>query len=337
MSLETLKKQLAEKNVSGIYVFTGKEDYLKKFYIGKITDCLGLSKDDAFNFLSADATITGLQIEDYCYSAPVFAPKKLLYISVFDCDEARADINAAFCALEESFPQWCVIIINEQSTENPLGNNFVKCVLDNAKNNTIRVDVPLRTTAELTQWLLRHAQAEGVNMTKQSAEYLLSVTDNSMYNLTGEIGKLFCASDTVDEALIDKMVIKTIDAGVFDLTNAILARNAALAMELFSDLYLKVPDVMIMGTVYSCFTRLYRIALLNRQGLNRNEIASKIGKISPYAVGKNLELLKSISLEDLRRIIARCADVDDSLKRFAKDKRREMEIFILSIINMLKK
>ena len=42
MSLEILKKQLADNKISGIYVFTGKEDYLKKFYIGKIKAVLVL-------------------------------------------------------------------------------------------------------------------------------------------------------------------------------------------------------------------------------------------------------------------------------------------------------
>ncbi len=336
MSLEILKKQLADNKFCGIYVFTGKEDYLKKFYIGKMKTSLGISEDDAFNFLSINAgVVSGLQIDDYCQGAPVFADKKLLYISCFDSDEMRADIADVFANLDANWPDWCVVIVDEQSTESPIAKNFASEILKNAKTNSLNVDVPLRSAGELCSWILRHAQAEQVSMTKSAAEYLLSVTDNNMYNLSSEMAKLFAASDTVDEMLIDKMVIKTVDARIFDLTDAILVCDASKSIELFRELYEKNPDTMIMGSIYNCFTRLYQTALYSGQGLSKNEIASKTG-MKPFVVGKNLELLKRISLKELRAIIELCVEADDSLKRFAKDKKREIEIFILHLINMLK-
>ena len=336
MSLEILKKQLADNKISGIYVFTGKEDYLKKFYIGKIKAVLGLSEDDAFNYLCVNAEgLFGLQVDDYCQSAPVFAEKKLLYISCFDCDELKPDLADVFLNLNNSFPDWCVIIVDEQSTEHPVSKSFAAELLKGTKDISLKVDVPLRSRAELCAWILRHAKAENIEMTGDAAEYLLSVTDNNMYNLTSEMAKLFAASERVDEALIDKMVIKTVDASVFDLTDAILACDAAKALEMLSDLYGKTEDVIIMGTVYSCFTRLYQVALLCGQGMQKSEIAKKL-VISPWAVGKNLDLMRRISLKELREIIELCAGADDSLKRYARDKKREMEIFVLSLINKLK-
>ncbi len=337
MSLDILKKQLDNNDIHGIYVFTDKEDYLKKFYINKIKSALCISEDDPFNYLSVSASsLTGLQLDDYCRSAPVFAQNKLLYISCFDSDEQKADTTEAFLQLEKSFPDWCVIIIDEQSTEAPVSKNFVHGVLENVKSNSLRVAVPLRSTAELCTWILRHASAERVEMSKSAAQYLLSITDNNMFNLSNEMAKLFAAGEKVDEALIDKMVIKTVDARIFDLTDAILATDSAYAIELFRELYEKNPDTMIMGAIYNCFTRLYHTALCKEQGLSKNEIAAKMG-MKPFVVGKNMDLLKRISLKELRAIIELCAQADDSLKRFAKDKKREIEVFILHLINMLKK
>ena len=334
MSLEILKKQLSENDISGIYVFTGKEDYLKKFYINKIKTALRIPEDDAFNYLSVNAQgLTGLQVDDYCQAAPVFAEKKLLYISCFDSDEMSADVADVFKNLEGNYPDWCVIIVDEQGTEHPVAKNFTFALSENIE--ILKVDIPLRNVTELCTWILRHASAEKINMSKSAAEYLLSVTDNNMYNLSSEMAKLFAASDTVDEALIDKMVIKTVDARIFDLTDAILACDAAKAMELFGDLYEKNPDTMIMGAIYNCFTRLYQTALYSNQGLSKNDIAKKMAA-SPFAVGKNLNQLSRISINELREIIELCAQADDSLKRFAKDKKMEIEIFILQLINKLK-
>ena len=106
-------------------------------------------------------------MDDYCQAAPVFAEKKLLYISCFDSDEMSADVADVFKNFEGNYPDWCVIIVDEQGTEHPVAKNFTFALSENIE--ILKVDIPLRNVTELCTWILRHASAEKINMSKSSA------------------------------------------------------------------------------------------------------------------------------------------------------------------------
>jgi len=339
MSIEILKKQLKDNTLGGVYIFTGAEDYLKKFYIEKIKTSLNLTESDPFNYLSVTAEeLSETTLNDFLMNGPVFADKKLLYVTCFDCDDvAKISATGSLNILKEmkdSFPDWCVIIVNQQQTDSAVAKNFAK-ELSGALPFALNVDIPLRSTAELTSWILRHAAAEKVEISSETAEYLLSVTDNSMYNLSNEMKKLFAAADRVDKAVIDSLVIKTVDAKIFDFTDALAVGDAKKAMTLLDELYIHEEDTVIMGSIYSGFARIYIVSLLMQKGMDKNAIAGETG-YKPFAVGKTMESAKKISMSKLKKIITLCAETDDAMKNFTKDKKQAMEYLVLSIITILK-
>lgn len=338
MSIEILKKQLNDNAVGGVYIFTGAEDYLKKFYIEKIKSALNITENDPFNYLSITAeALSETALNDFLMNGPVFADKKLLYVTSFDCDDV-SKISAAgalniFKEIKNAFPDWCVIIVNQQQTDSPVSKSFAK-ELASALPFALNVDMPLRTASELTAWIMRHAKAENVKISRETAEYLLSVTDNSMYNLSNEMRKLFSASDRVDKATVDSLVIKTVDAKIFDFTDALIAGNAKKAMTLLDELYIHEEDTVIMGSIYASFARIYIVLLLMQKGLDKNAIAKETG-YKPFAVGKTMESAKKISMNKLKKIIHLCAETDDAMKGFTKDKKQAMDYLVLSIITIL--
>ena len=340
MSIDILKSQLASGSIGGVYVFTGEEEYLKKFYIGKIKSGLKIDESDAFNYLSVTAEdLTLMAFNDFFMNGPVFCDKKLMYITCFDSDDIAAigakDIIEALKDMKDSFPDYCVIIIDSAATDSPVSKNFAAESLKALGDKALEVRADKRGADELTAWILRHAAAEKVEMSRDAAEYLLSVTDNGMYNLTNEMAKLFGASDRVDRALIDLLVIKTVDARIFDFTDALISGNASRAFTLLHDLWEKEQDTVIMGSIYNSFTRMYIVKLLSEKGLGKSEIAQRTS-LKPYAVGKTLEAGRRISIETIRDIIADCMAADDNMKRFAKDKKMEMDVLTLRILSKLK-
>ncbi len=339
MSIDVLKSQLASNNISGVYVFTGEEEYLKKFYIGKIKSALGIDEGDAFNYLSVSAEdLTLTAFNDFFMNGPVFADKKLMQISCFDSDDVSSigaqGIVAAFNEMKDSFPDWCVIIIDCTYTLSQVSKNLAAEVLK-AFPGALEVRADKRTQSELITWILRHAKAENVEMSARDAEYLLSVTDNGMNNLSNEMSKLFGASNKVDRALIDSLVIKTVDARIFDFTDALISGKTSQASLMLHDLWEKEEDTVIMGSIYNSFTRMYIVKLLCEKGLGKSDIAAQTG-LKPFAVGKIMENSKNVSIETIREIISDCALADDNMKRFAKDKKMEMDLLTLRIISKLK-
>ena len=340
MSIDVLKSHLTSGNIGGVYIFTGQEEYLKKFYIGKIKSGLNIDEADAFNYMSVSAEdLTLAAFNDFFMNGPVFSDKKLMYITCFDSDDVSAisakDIVDALGAMKDSFPSYCVLIIDCTFTDSTVSKNFAAESKKALGNTALSIDIDKRSTGELTTWILRHAASEKVEMSRDAAEYLLSVTDNGMYNLTNEMAKLFGASDKVDKELIDSLVIKTVDARIFDFTDALISGDSTRAMALLHDLWEKEQDTVIMGSIYNSFTRMYIVKLLSENGLNKSEIAQKTS-LKPYAVGKTLDACRNISIETIRDIISDCMAADDNMKRFAKDKKMEMDILTLRIISKLK-
>lgn len=340
MSLDVLKEQLKENRLAGVYVFTGEEDYLKKFYVDKIKKAVGVDETDAFNYFSiASEDLTPTVLDDFFLNGPVFADRKLMYISCFDSDDTSklscTGVVNALGEMKDSFPDWSILVINQQATESPVSKSFAADCLKALGDCALEVKIEKRSTAELTAWILRHAKAENVEMDRSGAEYLLSVTDNGMYNLSCEMAKLFGASNKIDRALIDKMVIKTVDARIFDLTDALMTGNVSRAMTMLHELWDKEQETVLMGSIYNSFTRMYSVKLLTEKGLGKSEIAEKTG-MKPFVVGKTMDACRSVSLDTVRKIISDCAGADDNMKRFAKDKKMEMDLLILRIISHLK-
>jgi DNA polymerase III delta subunit len=107
-------------------------------------------------------------------------------------------------------------------------------------------------------------------------------------------------------------------------------------MIILDDLLEKFPDTMVLASVYNCFSRLYRVGLGKERGLSAVEIAKQFN-IKQGTVNKNLRILRSFSLDKIKRLIAICADADSELKRISRDKRKSMDVFLLRLMDCCKK
>lgn len=337
MSIEILRRQLKDKNISGIYLLSGREDYLKNHYLSEIKQAVLKNEDDPLNYISMQyKTLSAEQIYDFVEALPAFNDKKLLQIDCFDDDAIRTDINDAIVAIEKDWPDYCVIILNEQNTDAQNKKGILSDIIKRVKGHILSVAINEQDEALLTGWIMRHAEEYGKSINYAATKYLLSITDNNMNNLACELSKIFayCKGDTVSTTDIDAVTVKTMDAKIYELTDALLEKKAPLAKALADDLLEKQPDTMVLGAIYSCFLRLYRISLAKDAGMSGTAICSKLGMKS-FVLTKNLNILKKVSTQQVRRIIGLCSRTDDEIKRVSRDKPLAIDAFILKIFEML--
>ncbi len=77
MSLEKLKQQIQDGTLSGVYAFSGAEDYLKRHYIDLMRRKLVPDPEDPLNFVRLYyREATAAQVLDFALGLPVFAEKK---------------------------------------------------------------------------------------------------------------------------------------------------------------------------------------------------------------------------------------------------------------------
>ncbi len=335
MDLSTFKEQLKTSPESGIYLFSGREDYLKGYYISQLIHAVLPNGDDGLNYMHADyAQVRTLDITDYIQALPVFCERKLFHITALDTDSPRKDMNEIMVDLTKDFPDYLIVILDRQTTDTQVRSSCYSDIKKAASDHVYELIFNEQDIDMLKRWMARHAKAYNKTLKSDTAEYLLSITDNNMLSLRNELHKIctYTQSDTITIQDIDAVTVRTIDAQIYELADAIVAGNATKCMLFTDDLLEKFPDTMVLASVYNCFSRLYRVALCKEQGLSSGEIGKRLD-MKPGTVNKNLRILRSMSLNTVRQLIMICADADLELKRISRDKRKSIDIFFLRLMS----
>ncbi len=335
MDLSEFKLQLKNSSISGIYLFSGREDYLKQYYIEQLISSVLPNGDDGLNYLRVEySQVRVLDMTDYMQALPVFADRKILHITSLDTDTARKDIAEAIGVILKDFPEYLVVIFERQTTD-PQNQTVAFPDIKKLASSHIHELVLNEQDADLLKrWMIRRVASNEKVLSASAAEYLLSITDNNMLSLGNELSKI-CAYATGNEIRIqdiDAVTVRTIDAQIYELADAVLAGNASKCMICADDLLEKFSDTMVLASVYNCFSRLYRVGLGKARGLSAVEIAKQFN-LKQGTVNKNLRILRSFSMDKIKQMIAICVDADSELKRVSRDKRKSMDVFLLRLMD----
>ena len=115
MNISTFKEQLKTAPAPGIYLFSGKEDYLKNYYIEQLIHAVLPNGDDGLNYLHVDyAQTKPLDITDYLQALPVFSERKILHITSLDTDSIRNELTDVVASFVSDFPEYLIIIFDRQ-------------------------------------------------------------------------------------------------------------------------------------------------------------------------------------------------------------------------------
>ena len=334
MDLSELKLQLKNSAISGIYLFSGREDYLKQYYIEQLIQSVLPNGDDGLNYLRVEySQVRVLDMTDYMQALPVFADRKILHITALDTDTARKDIAEVMGDMAKDFPEYLVVVFDRQTTD-PQNQTVAFSDIKKAAASHVQ-DVVLneQDVDLLKRWMTRRATSCGKALTSAAADHLLAIADNNMLSLGNELNKIcaYAKGNEIRISDIDAVTVRTIDAQIYELADAVLAGDAEKCMLCADDLLEKFPDTMVLASVYNCFSRLYRVCIGKECGLSAAEIAKQYN-LKSGTVNKNLRILRSFSLSKIKRLISICVDADSELKRVSRDKRKSIDVFLLRLM-----
>lgn len=335
MTPKEWKEQLNQGDLSGMYFFSGREDYLKDFFIRELIAAVLPNGDDGMNYLRiAYDKANALSLTDYAQAFPVFAERKILYLTVTGDDDAKRDMGDAFAALAQNFPEYLTLIVLLQQTE---GSAKAYTELKKACAGAREIVLNEQEPAVLRPWLIRHAAADGKTLLPADAEYLLSLTDNGMLNLDHELKKItaYSKGESITRADIDAVVIRTMDAAIYELADAIIAADAEKTLRVADGLLEKSVDQIVLASVYNFFSRLCKVSLLKKEGVGSAEIASILG-LKSGSVRKFLKISDQIPFSKIKRFVSVCTAFDAEMKRTSRDKKTNMEVFFLRLIDLVK-
>lgn len=187
----------------------------------------------------------------------------------------------------------------------------------------------------MTRWTVNLFKTMGRTISPHDAEYLAQICSGGMTAVKNEALKLTAytlGKTEVKMADIRAVVTPTVENKIFEMLDAVIAKNPDTALKKLADLfYLKENEVKILALIASSADKLINTKIALDAGLSQTEIMMQLGLKSPFIAKKYISDCKKYSLGDLKRLVSACAETDALLKSTSISNKTLLELFIAEI------
>ena len=326
--MTVINRQIEAKEFSGLYLLTGTEPYLIAQYREKLTDAL-ISREDTMNLNIYKSE--GIRADEICQTAttmPFFADRRVVVI--LDSGYFKKG-NEEIQALCEELPAETVIIFAE--TEVDKRGRLYKHI---AKAGTVAVfDTPDEKT--LLIWLKSLFKEDGLAVDDAALYKLLSSVGMDMVALSSEVEKLKCYAlekGNVTEEDVEKVCVSQVEDKIFEMTDALSARDRDKVLRLYEDLLtLREPMMRTLALITRQYRILLKCSFAAGRGTPYGEIASFAG-VAPFFVKKYLAMAGNYTEQELLDCVERCQTADTNIKTGKQGDRMAVETLILDLLNV---
>lgn len=311
---EQLKTELKQKSLARCYVLYGEEDYLRRFYLEQIKKQLLDDLTADFNFHRLTPENFDLQMLSSSVEAlPMMAERSVVLVEDVDLFELPEAEREGVTAILSDLPDYCCLLLSYTDFK---PDKRKKKLWEALEKNAVLVEFHYQSETDLRAWIVRHFRAAGKQIAPELCNYLLQQCGLSMTRLHGEIQKIcaFSGAEAIVRADIDLVVEPTLDAVVFQLSDALAQRDFDRALERLSVLQkMQTEAISIVAAVGAQMRRLYVAKILQSEGKSASELAALCG-IAPYAAGKTMTQARRLSERFCRRAVLLCCETDYAIK-----------------------
>lgn len=257
---KSLKKHIKTAEFLPVYLFYGDEDYLKKVYIDTIVSKCVAPAFESLNFVRLEGKNTLLNdVIEQASIIPMMSEKRCIVIEDYKLDSLLDKEISAFQSYLESGYDTCVIIFLQKNPEfTPKKNMQIINLID--KFGAV-CTLKKRSGSDLIKPLIKSAEKQGCILSTQIATYLVNVVGDDFNVLINELNKVcnFAHQGEITRQHIDAVAVKTDDAKIYYLTNALMQKDFDKAYKVLHTLLRqKIEPGYILGTLISAYVDMYR-------------------------------------------------------------------------------
>ncbi len=328
-----LKKKLNSGEIGGVYLFYGDEVYIKDSFIKKMLDMVDDGGMADFNKIIFDGEKTDIsEIDDAVESFPVMCEKKIILIKdskVFS--KAKDEIKQYWQKRLDNLPDYVIIIFDEKSIDKR------NAVYKKLTSIGTAVEFEIMNDNDTVTWVERQVLNNKKKISKDVAQYFVSVCDAGLSNIKNELDKLLCYCETqIGKSDVDKIVSKAVGVRVFELTDHIMSKNPDKAIKILYDLKtIKEPAIRLMFILSSTFDKMLYSSLALAEGKSYSEIAPKI-KTTPYIAQKYANSARSFGENYLMDRIIAAANMDLDIKNGLISDWEALELYVIDSCEKIK-
>lgn len=340
MTLNEFNARLKASNPSGWYIFSGEEDYLKRFYHAKLREAT-LGEDTGFEIFN-HASFEGADIDlgalaEAIQSPPFMSDFKFIewrFASIAALKESELKIlEEEIFPLKEEFPS-SVFAICTTADGFDVGTAKRPSRLAKLLSGAFDIlDFPKSTEAQLLSWLKKHFDSEGIKVTLDSLGAMLFRVGHSMTLLANEVQKLSAylkanGRDNLTRADVELVCQSSPECDAFAIQNAIIESDINKAFAALSDMKARrVEPQVIIGMLSKTLSTLSSVSLLSDEGENFESIKNLLG-ISSYPLQLYLGAAKKLGTKKINESLAALLKADASSKWGGISGYQAIEMFI---------
>ncbi|MBD3360847.1 DNA polymerase III subunit delta [Candidatus Peregrinibacteria bacterium] len=302
-------KQIFTKKT--IYLFCGEDTYSsnkkikfwKNEFIKKYGDESNIEIIDGKNM---DTTRFSTNLE----TVPFLSDKRLLIVKDFLTAGSKDDQKKIAESLIKT-PDFCIVVFHENNSPNKTGSLFKKI----KQIGTIEEFNHL-TPAQLTKWILKKAGKENINISQPTAHHLSLHCGLELWRISNELQKLklYSNGNEITSQIIDELVVPSLSASIFKLTDAIAGKNPKQSLKTLQILKDSGEE---LTKIFFMIVRHFRILIQVHDMIQKDERQSTIIKKlkqHPFVIQKTSNQSKNFTPEKLEEIYSKFLQIDKKLK-----------------------
>lgn len=333
---KSLTKHISSKKYNNIYVLFGDEKFLIKHYTSQlIKKVAGESPDEfAFHEFTKDVDLQHLSV---AVGAVAFTA---LYntVVVYDMDINKLD-KEDFEALQgilASVPDSTVLIFTYPTfdTNAKTGEAGKKSKFKPFCDKVIKLqgevyELNQRDAVALEHQLAAWADKRGKKISLPTASKVIYYCGTNLQTLKNELDKLIAYTGDREEITVDdieKVVVKKLEAKIFDLMDFVLLGNLEKAYSLLTKLFeLKEDPRSIVRLLGNSYVDVYRARVTTESGANMSETAEffKYGNRT-WVLNKIKGKSERLSTNAIRRSLGEIMDLSARLNTVALNEEAEV-------------
>ena len=332
---EALRAAIKAGVPANLYIFYGEERYLLQTMARQLKELLIPGGFEEFNYHRL--TGKGLTVQELAETAeamPMMAEHTLITVTDMDIFKLDESQRTALIDLLGDFPPYCTLVfLYEQVPYKRDGKMKKLCA---ALNEYVQeVEFVQQERSDLLKWLKRRFAATGHDIDQTEADHLLFTCGSLMRGLIPEVEKIaaYARHERITVADIDAVAEPVLDARIFDMTNAVTARNYDRAAAILADLLrMQTEPIAILAALGKELRRLYTARLALDGGKDRVWLKELWSMSSDYPAKLLLQAAKNVDHDWCRQAVKRSQTLDRRMKSQRNmNSEGELKLFLMEL------
>lgn len=329
-SYDELRRELAEGNVGRLYIFHGEETYLRDRSLEKMKELLLTGGLDDFNYhVLAGKDYTLAKLHGVVDAMPMMSERTMVVVTDWDMDKGDRD---GLMELLGDLPEYVCLIFVYDVLEYKPDNRAKLSKLVKEKGRV--VNFVRQGQKKLEKWVAARFQALGHDISAPDAEYLIFRCGDLMTGLISEIGKIgaYAKGVRITRQDIDAVSTPQLDAVIFNLTDAIAAKNFDKAFSVLGELLqMQEPPIKLMAALAKQVRQLYT-ARLAVEGQKSVQWFMELWSLRrEFQAEKLFQGSRRFTLDWYRWALLRCEEADLQMKSTGADGQEVLVNLLLEL------